>query len=89
MDGNSIAIIIVAAIGAIATIVSNIFVSNKQSREMDAKLDKNQGIIEERISNLKESVDKHNNFAQKIPEIQTDIRYLKERVDKLEAKISK
>ena len=49
MDGNSIAIILVAIVGAIATIVSNIFVSNKQSSEMDAKLDKNQGIIEERI----------------------------------------
>lgn len=89
MDGNSIAIIIVAIIGAIATIASNIVVSGKQSREMDAKLDKNQGIIEERISNLKEAVEKHNNFAQKIPEIQTEIKFLKERVDKIENKISK
>ena len=89
MDGNSIAIIVVAIIGAIATIVSNIFVSSKQSREMDAKLDKNQGIIEERISNLKESVEKHNNFAVQIPEIRSDIKNLEKRVDKLEAKISK
>ena len=89
MDANSIAIIIVAAIGAIATIISNIFVSNKQSREMDAKLDKNQGVIEERINNLKESVEKHNNFAVQIPEIRSDIKNLEKRVDKLEAKISK
>lgn len=89
MDANSIAVIAVALIGAIATIVSNIFVSNKQSREMDAKLDKNQGIIEERITNLKETVEKHNNFAVQIPEIRTDIRNLEKRIDKLENKINK
>ena len=89
MDGSSLAVIIVAIIGAIATIVSNIFISNKQSSEMDAKLDKNQAVIEERISNLKETVDKHNNFGQQIPEIRADIKNLEKRVDKLEAKISK
>ena len=89
MDASSIAVIVVAIIGAIATIVSNIFISNKQSSEMDAKLDKNQAVIEERISNLKETVDKHNNFGQQIPEIRADIKNLEKRVDKLEAKISK
>lgn len=89
MDASSIAVIVVAIIGAVATIVSNIFISNKQSSEMDAKLDKNQAVIEERISNLKETVDKHNNFGQQIPEIRADIKNLEKRVDKLEAKISK
>ena len=87
MDGSSIAIIVVAIIGAVATIVSNIFISNKQSSDMDAKLDKNQAVIEERISNLKETVDKHNNFGIQIPEIRTDIKNLEKRVDKIEAKV--
>lgn len=89
MDGNSIAIIVVAIIGALATIISNIFISNKQSVEMDAKLDKQQGIIEERINNLKESVEKHNNFAQKIPAIEADMKNLEKRIDRLEMKVSK
>jgi len=88
MDGASIAVIIVAIIGAIATIFSNVIISNKHSQEMDAKLDKNQAVIEERISNLKETVDKHNNFGQQIPEIRSDIKNLEKRVDKLEAKIN-
>lgn len=88
MDGASIAVIIVAIIGAIATIFSNILISSKQSREMDAKLDKNQAVIEERISNLKETVDKHNNFGTQIPEIRSDIKNLEKRVDKLEAKLN-
>ena len=87
MDASSIAVIVVAIIGAIATIASNIVISNNQSRDMDAKLDKNQAVIEERISNLKETVDKHNSFGIQIPEIRTDIKNLEKRVDKLEAKI--
>ena len=54
---------------------------------MDAKLDKQQGIIEERLTNLKESVDKHNNFAQKIPAIEANIANIEKRIDKLESKI--
>lgn len=88
MDGASIAVIIVAVIGAVATIFSNVIISNKQSHEMDSKLDKNQAVIEERINNLKETVDKHNNFGQQIPEIRSDIKNLEKRVDKLEAKIN-
>lgn len=89
MDGSSIAVIIVALIGAIATITSNIVMNNKQSAAMDAKLDKQQGIIEERLSNLKESVDKHNNFAQKIPAIEANIDHLEKRIDKIESKLLK
>ena len=89
MDASSIAVIIVALIGAIATITSNIVMNNKQSAAMDAKLDKQQGIIEERLSNLKESVDKHNNFAQKIPAIEANIENIEKRIDKLESKIIK
>ena len=87
MDASSIAVIIVALIGAIATITSNIVMNNKQSAAMDAKLDKQQGIIEERLSNLKESVDKHNNFAQKIPAIEANISNIERRIDRLESKI--
>lgn len=88
MDGSSIAVIIVALIGAIGTIVSNIVMNNKQSAQMDAKLDKQQGVIEERLNNLKESVDKHNNFATKIPAIEADIKNLEKRIDKIENKIA-
>lgn len=88
MDGSSIAVIIVALIGAIGTIVSNIVMNNKQSAQMDAKLDKQQGIIEERLNNLKESVDKHNNFAQKIPALETNIANLEKRIDRIENKLN-
>ena len=86
MDASSIAVIIVALIGALGTILSNIIMNNSQSKDMDAKLDKNQGIIEERINNLTAEVKRHNNFAEQIPEIRSDIKNLEKRVDKLEQK---
>jgi len=86
MDGSSIAVIIVALIGALGTILSNIVMNNSQAKDMDAKLDKNQGIIEERINNLTAEVKRHNNFAEQIPEIRSDIKNLEKRVDKLEQK---
>lgn len=89
MDAANIVVIIVALIGALGTIISNIISNNKHSNEMDAKLDKNQGIIEERINNLTNEVKRHNNFAEQIPEIRSDIKNLEKRVDKLEGKIDK
>lgn len=89
MDGASIAVIIVALIGALGTILSNIIMNNSQSKDMDAKLDKNQAVIEERLGNLTNEVKRHNNFAEQIPEIRSDIKNLEKRVDKLESKTDK
>ena len=89
MDGASIAVIVVALIGAIGTILSNIIMNNSQSKDMDAKLDKNQAVIEERLGNLTNEVKRHNNFAEQIPELRSDIKNLERRVDKLESKTDK
>lgn len=86
MDGASIAVIVVALIGAIGTILSNIIMNNSQSRDMDAKLDKNQAVMQNKIDNLTEEVKRHNNFAEKIPELKSDIKNLEKRIDKLENK---
>ena len=86
MDGASIAVIVVALIGAIGTILSNIIMNNSQSKDMDAKLDKNQAVMENEIKNLTEEIKRHNNFAEKIPELKSDIKNLEKRIDKLENK---
>ena len=86
MDGASIAVIVVALIGAIGTILSNIIMNNSQSKDMDAKLDKNQAVMENEIKNLKAEVKRHNNFAEQIPELKSDIKNLEKRIDKLENK---
>lgn len=86
MDGASIAVIIVAIIGAIGTILSNIIMNNSQSKDMDAKLDKQQAVVETELKNLTAEVKRHNNFAEEIPTLKADIRNLEKRIDKLENK---
>lgn len=89
MDAANIVVIVVALIGAIGTIISNIVSNNKHANEMDAKLDKQQAITETKLDALTNEVKRHNNFAEQIPEIRSDIKNLEKRVDKLESKTDK
>ena len=87
MEGGSIAVIVVALIGAIGTILSNIIIGRGQSKDIDAKLSENQAVMKERIDNLTKEVNKHNNFAEQIPDIKKDVQYIGERVTKLETRV--
>lgn len=89
MDAANIVVIIVALIGAIGTIISNIVSNNKHANEMDAKLDKQQAITETKLDALTNEVKKHNNFAEEIPTIKADIKNIEKRIDKLESKIDR
>lgn len=89
MDAANIVVIVVALIGALGTIVSNIISNNKHSNEMDAKLDKQQAIVETELKNLTAEVKRHNNFAEEIPTLKADIKNIEKRMDKLEGKIDR
>ena len=89
MDAANIVVIVVALIGALGTIVSNIISNNKHSNEMDAKLDKQQAVVETELKNLTAEVKRHNNFAEEIPTLKADIKNIEKRMDKLEGKIDK
>jgi len=89
MDAANIVVIIVALIGALGTIISNIVSNNKHANEMDAKLDKQQAITETKLDALTNEVKKHNNFAEEIPTIKADIKNIEKRIDKLESKIDR
>ena len=89
MDTANIVVIVVALIGALGTIVSNIISNNKHSNEMDAKLDKQQAVVETELKNLTSEVKRHNNFAEEIPTLKADIKNIEKRMDKLEGKIDR
>lgn len=89
MDAANIVVIVVALIGALGTIISNIVSNNKHANEMDAKLDKQQAITETKLDALTNEVKKHNNFAEEIPTIKADIKNIEKRIDKLESKIDR
>lgn len=87
MEVASLVAIMVAIIGAIGTILSNIIIGRGQSKDMDAKLHENQAVMTERLDTLTKEVNKHNNFAEQIPDIKKDVQYIGERVTKLETRV--
>jgi len=91
MDGN-IAIALIGGLASITasviTVISVIVTSNKNNAAVDAKLDKQQAVIETKLNNLTEEVQKHNNFASRIPVIEVQVTNLTQRIDKLEREVN-
>lgn len=48
-----------------------------------------QAVIEERLSALKTSVDKHNGFAERMPVVEEQIKVINHRIDDLEEEMKK
>ena len=59
------------------------------SEASDAKLEKAQAITDTKLENLTAEVRKHNNFAEKIPVLQEQIRGLSDRLEDLERRAAK
>lgn len=77
--------VIVALITGGCAIIANIVVSNKAAREMDHKLDKHQAVTDTKLEELTREVRKHNNFAERMPVVEQEIKEINKTVDKLQA----
>nr|DAP65486.1 MAG TPA: hypothetical protein [Caudoviricetes sp.] len=66
-----------ALLGVIITSVST-------ARRMTAQLERNQAVTDTKIEELTREVRLHNNFAQRIPVIERDIKVINHRIDDLE-----
>lgn len=75
--------ILVAIIGACATIGSVIVTSLVTNKQTQAKLETSQKVTETRLDLLTEEVRKHNNFAERIPAIETRIDYMEQDIKEL------
>ncbi len=80
MSEAIIVAIITGGLSLIATIVSN----NRTAQSMDAKLDKQQAVTETKLEELTREVRMHNNFAQKIPVMEEQIKVANHRITDLE-----
>ena len=78
--------VIVALVTAGAAILSNIVLSNKNSREIDHKLETQQAVMETKLEDLTREVRKHNNFAERVPVIEEKISVANHRIADLENK---
>lgn len=78
-DAVAVAIISggLALLGVIITSIST-------SRNMTAQLERNQAVIDTKIEELTREVRLHNNFAERIPVIEQQIKVANHRIDDLE-----
>lgn len=80
MSEAIIVAIITGGVSLIGVIVSN----NRTAQSMDAKLDKQQAVTETKLEELTREVRAHNNFAQRIPVLEEQIKVANHRIEDLE-----
>lgn len=76
--------IIAALIAAAASVASNIILSRRQAAEMDHKLEIRQAVTDTKIDELTREVRAHNNFAQRVPVLEEQIKVANHRISDLE-----
>ena len=69
--------IIVALITGGLSLIGSIVSNNRTAQSMDAKLDKQQAVTETKLEELTREVRAHNNFAQRVPVMEEQIRVVK------------
>lgn len=74
--------IITGVFGIITAFIAAYTASNKSATEMRV----NQAITNTKIDSLKDEVQKHNNFAMRMPAVEEQLRGLDERLKMLEGK---
>lgn len=80
MSEAIIVAIITGGLSLIATIVSN----NRTAQSMDAKLDMQLAVTETKLEELTREVQAHNNFAQRVPVLEEQIKVANHRIEDLE-----
>ena len=80
MSEAIIVAIITGGLSLIGVIVSN----NRTAQSMDAKLDKQQAVTETKLEELTREVRTHNNFAQRVPVLEEQMKVANHRIDDLE-----
>lgn len=80
MSESIIVAIITGGLSLLGAIVSN----NRTAQSMDAKLDKQQAVTETKLEELTREVRAHNNFAQRVPVLEEQIKVVNHRIADLE-----
>lgn len=82
MSESIIVAIVTGGLSLLGVIISNLF-SNSKVQQILAQ---NQAITDVKLENLTEEVKKHNNFAQRVPVLEEQVKVINHRLDDLERK---
>ena len=85
MSEAIIVAIITGGLSLIGVIVSNNRTAQSMDKSMDAKLDKQQAVTETKLEELTREVRAHNNFAQRVPVLEEQMKVANHRIADLEA----
>ena len=84
MSEAIIVAIITGGLSLIGVIISNNRTAQSMDKSMDAKLDKQQAVTETKLEELTREVRSHNNFAQRVPVLEEQIKVANHRIEDLE-----
>lgn len=84
MSDAIIVALITGGLSLIGVIVSNNHTAQSMDKSMDAKLDKQQAVTETKLEELTREVRTHNNFAQRIPVLEEQMKVANHRIADLE-----
>ena len=76
--------IIVALITGGLSLLGAIITSNKTTRDVQAKLDKQQAVTDTKLEELTREVREHNNFARRVPVLEEQIKVINHQIADLE-----
>lgn len=76
--------ITVALITGDLSLIGVIYSNSRTAQNMDAKLDKQQAITETKLEELTREVREHNNFAQRVPILEEQMKVANHRIADLE-----
>ena len=71
--------IIAALVTGACAIVSQLIISKATSKELYAKLDKQQAVMDTKIDELTREVREHNNFAKRMPVLEEKVANLEKK----------
>lgn len=81
--GESVAVAIISGVLTLAGTVLTVWAGNRKTNE---NLRINQAVTDTKLDNLTREVQKHNNFGERIPVIEEQIKVINHRIDDLEHK---
>lgn len=76
--------IITALITGGLALVGVIFTNYSSNKKIETQLDKQQAITDTKLEELTREVRLHNNFAQRVPVIEEQVKVINHRIDDLE-----
>nr|DAF46155.1 MAG TPA: autophagy protein [Caudovirales sp. ctqkh10] len=76
--------IIIAIISGSLSLIGVIISNSRTAQSMNAKLDKQQAVTETKLEELTREVRAHNNFAQRIPVLEEQMKVVNHRIADLE-----